>query len=89
VTQDYAKAHEWYEKAAGEDNAFAMINLGRLYENGQGVTQDYAKAREWYEKAAAKGDASATAYLKKLSIGEAAGARSRARPSAGRPRDRN
>jgi TPR repeat protein len=55
-----------------------MTNLGRLYENGHGVAKDYIKAREWYEKAAREGDGSATAYLKKLSIREAAGARSRA-----------
>ena len=59
VAQDYAKAREWYEKAAAKDNASAMINLGLLYANGQGVAQDYAKAREWYEKAAAKDNASA------------------------------
>jgi hypothetical protein len=34
-----------------------MVNLGVLYENGQGVAQDYAKAREWYEKSTAKDDA--------------------------------
>jgi TPR repeat protein len=55
VPQDYAKAREWYEKAAAKDNAAAMNNLGGLYENGNGVAQDYAKARELYEKAAAKG----------------------------------
>ena len=53
VSQDYAQAREWYEKAATKDNEHAMINLGQLYENGHGVTQDYTKAREWYEKAAA------------------------------------
>ena len=36
------------------------------------MAQDYAKAREWFEKAAAKGDESATVYLEKLSIREAA-----------------
>ena len=59
VAQDYAKAREWYEKAAAKGDASAMVNLGLLYENGHGVAQDYAKAREWYEKAADKGDASA------------------------------
>jgi TPR repeat protein len=59
VAQDYAKAREWYEKAAARDAVSAMNNLGWLYANGQGVAQDYAKAREWYEKAAAKGDAPA------------------------------
>ena len=53
VTQDYAQAREWYEKAAAKDQEHAMINLGQLYENGHGVVQDYTKAREWYEKAAA------------------------------------
>ena len=36
VAQDYAKAREWYEKAAAKDNAYAMRNLGLLYENGRG-----------------------------------------------------
>jgi len=57
VEKDYAKAREWYEKAAAKDRvlaALAMNNLGVLYENGQGVPQDFVKAREWYEKAAAK-----------------------------------
>ena len=63
VAQDYAKAREWYEKAAAKDDAQAMATLGWLYANGQGVAQDYAKAREWYEKAAAKDDAQAMATL--------------------------
>jgi TPR repeat protein len=63
VTQDYAKAREWYGKAAGGGSASAMAYLGNLYDNGEGVTQDYAKAREWYEKAAGKGDETAMFYL--------------------------
>ena len=55
VPQDYAKAREWYEKAAAQGLAAAQHGLGYLYENGLGVVQDYAKAREWYEKAAAQG----------------------------------
>src|SRR5215831_3351452 len=54
VEQDYAKAREWYEKAAAEDDWSAMTNLGLLYANGWGVAQDYVKAREWFEKAADK-----------------------------------
>jgi TPR repeat protein len=72
VAQDYAKAREWYEKAADKGATSAMINLGLLYANGQGVAQDYAKAREWYEKAADKGDTSAEARLEQLPISEAA-----------------
>jgi uncharacterized protein len=63
VPQDYAKAREWYEKAAAKDDADAMFKLGLLYQNGQGVPQDYAKAREWYEKAAAKNNADAMYHL--------------------------
>ena len=63
MAQDYAKAREWYEKAADKGDAGAMAALGTLYENGQGVPQDYAKAREWYEKAADKGDAAAMTNL--------------------------
>jgi TPR repeat protein len=59
VAPDYAKAREWYEKAAAKDNVAAMSNLAVLYHNGQGVPQDDAKAREWAEKAAAKDDATA------------------------------
>jgi TPR repeat protein len=74
LTRDYAKAREWYEKAAAQENAYAMGNLGLLYENGQGVPQDYAKARELYEKAAAKNYAPARDRLEKLPIREAVGA---------------
>jgi hypothetical protein len=45
VAQDYAKAAEWYEKAADKSNADAMFSLGVLYQNGWGVLPDYAKAR--------------------------------------------
>ena len=47
MAQDYAKAFEWYVKAADKGDASAMSNLGLFYANGQGVAQDYAKAREW------------------------------------------
>src|SRR5262249_53942943 len=63
VAQDYAKAREWFEKAADKGSASAMVNLGVLYANGLGVTQDYVKARDWYEKAADKGVAEAMAHL--------------------------
>src|SRR5262245_40834445 len=74
VAQDYAKAREWFEKAAGKGDANAMVNLGLLYGNGHGVAQDYAKAREWFEKAAAKDNAEAKARLEQLLIKEAVGA---------------
>ena len=37
MTQDYAKAREWYQKAADKGNAYAMANLGVLYETVWGA----------------------------------------------------
>lgn len=59
VDQDYAKAMEWYSKAADLGNASAMIWIGYMYYFGEGVEVDYAKAMEWYSKAADLGNASA------------------------------
>jgi hypothetical protein len=63
VAQDYAKAREWFEKAADKGDERAMTNLGVIYQLGQGVAHDYAKAREWFEKAADKGDERAMTNL--------------------------
>ena len=57
VKQDYAKAAEWYEKAAKQGHMLAQANLSNIYYAGRGVKQDYAKAFEWVEKAAKQGDA--------------------------------
>ncbi len=54
---DYAKAKEWYEKAAELGNVTAIENIGLMYEDGKGVEQDYAKAMEWYMKASDAGSA--------------------------------
>jgi TPR repeat protein len=66
VTQDHAKAREWFQKAADKGEAGAMLNLGVLYYNGYGVTQDHAKAREWFQKAADEGGAPAMLSLGRL-----------------------
>ena len=63
VQQDYAKAIEWYKKAAAQDHAGAQFALGGVYNFGLGVRQDYAKAIEWYEKAAAQDHADAQFFL--------------------------
>ena len=51
VEQDYAKAMEWYEKAADLGDSDAINYIGYMYLNGLGVEQDYGKAMEWFEKA--------------------------------------
>jgi hypothetical protein len=57
--QDYAKAREWYEKAAALGHAEAEFRLGWLHDHGRGVPRDAAAARGWYERAAARGSAGA------------------------------
>ena len=59
VAQDYAKAREWWEKAAAQGDVNAQFSLGLMYEYGQGVEQSDFKARDWWKKAAAQGDAEA------------------------------
>lgn len=57
--QDYAKAIDYFEKAAETGNPYAENELGYLYASGKGVQQDYAEAIKWYEKASNHGLASA------------------------------
>ena len=57
LEKDYAKAVEWYTKAAEQGHAQAQNNLGDCYDGGDGVAQDYSKAVEWYRKAAEQGNA--------------------------------
>ena len=61
--QDYAKAMEWFEKAADLGCGDAMNSIAYMYYSGQGAEQDYAKAMEWFEKAADLGDSYAMYYI--------------------------
>ena len=48
---DYATAFRLSKLLAeqgGFGDVFSKINLGHLYENGQGTPQDYAEALKWY-----------------------------------------
>jgi uncharacterized caspase-like protein len=54
---DYAKAVEWYRRAADTGSARAKVNLGYLYERGLGVGRDGAEALRWYRAAAGAGTA--------------------------------
>jgi len=56
VPQNYAKAIEWYRKAADQDFAKAQANLGVMYGKGQGVPRDYGIAISWFRKAAEQGN---------------------------------
>lgn len=52
VPRNFAKAAEWFGKAAKQGDAYAQYVLGMQYTLGKGVPQDYAKAVELYHKAA-------------------------------------
>ncbi|MBI0418763.1 MAG: sel1 repeat family protein [Nitrosospira sp.] len=56
---DYAEALKILRPLAIQGGASAQLNLGAMYDNGEGVTQDYKEAGRWYRLAAAQGDASA------------------------------
>jgi formylglycine-generating enzyme required for sulfatase activity len=66
VEQDYAKAMEWYRKAADQGYPDAQRKVGLLYENGWGVANDIAQARVWYQKAGEQGNVEAKAALQGL-----------------------
>ena len=57
--QDYAKAREFFERAAALGHAEAEFRLGWLHDHGRGVPRDAATARAWYERGAARGSANA------------------------------
>lgn len=59
VEKDLFEARDWFEKAVQQGETSAMVNLGSMYLNGDGVPQDYLKAKELFEKAANKGKLSA------------------------------
>src|SRR5512146_1476818 len=40
VTQDYAEAVRWYERAAHRGEPASQCNLGRMYADGRGVARD-------------------------------------------------
>ncbi|WP_175498881.1 SEL1-like repeat protein [Phyllobacterium sp. CL33Tsu] len=73
VESDYAKAIEWFDRAAERGFAPAEYRLGNFYEKGLGVTRDLAKAKSYYELAAGKGNASAMHNLAVLFAGGADG----------------
>ena len=54
--ENYAKAAEWYRKAASNGDSEAQCILGRMYQQGEGVGQDYAQAVRWYQKSAEQGN---------------------------------
>lgn len=54
---NYAEALRLFRVAAAQGNADAQINLGVMYDKGEGVARNYAEARRWYRLSAAQGNA--------------------------------
>lgn len=48
----FEDAVAWYKKAAEQGNTDAQVELGKCYENGNGVFKDFNEAINWYTKAA-------------------------------------
>ena len=63
VSQDFAEAIKWFQKAAEQGHAVAKLHLGVMYAEARGVPQDYVRAYMWFNLAAAQGEQKATELL--------------------------
>jgi TPR repeat protein len=55
IRHDYARAAQWFRKAADQGHAAAEYKIGGMYFSGRGVSQDYPEAARWWRKAADQG----------------------------------
>ena len=56
---DYATAMRLWRPLAEHGNANAQLNLGLVYEHGDGVSRDYKEAAKRYRLSAEQGEAAA------------------------------
>lgn len=69
--KSYDSALKWYEKAAQQGNVAAVINVGYMYQHGQGVPScDVAKALYWFNLAIQTADMQQLASVKALVNGD-------------------
>ena len=61
--QDFSGALRHWQEAAGQGNTRAMLNLGVMYDRGQGIAENDGEAVKWYQAAAGAGIAEAQYYL--------------------------
>lgn len=78
VERDYAKALQWYEKAAAQHYARAEHNLGIMYKTGKGVSRDVDRAAKWFRRGADDGQAAsqnnlAVLYMKGKGVAQNTG----------------
>jgi TPR repeat protein len=55
--QDYRQAATWFETAANQNDGYAQLNLGVMYEKGWGVPQNLERAKQLYARAAGSSNA--------------------------------
>jgi hypothetical protein len=55
--QNYQLAASWFEKAANQDDGYAQLNLGVMYEKGWGVPQNLERAKQLYARASGSSNA--------------------------------
>ncbi len=63
---NYSEAMQWNLKAYNQGHSEGAINIGELYENGNGVPKDLEQARVWYARAGVLGNKKATERLERL-----------------------
>jgi hypothetical protein len=51
VLRDFERAMQLYRQAADLGSCVAMLNVGGIYYNGDGVSQDLKEAQRWFERA--------------------------------------
>lgn len=68
MPQDYAKAMQFYRRAAELNNNSAIADIGYMYEYGLGVTANRQLAIDWYKRAATLGNSWAKDNLKRLGV---------------------
>ena len=56
---------------AAQGNHWAMLRMGDIYRNGDGVERDLTKAASWYDQSARQGNKQAQRHLVEIGISAA------------------
>ena len=63
AAKDYAAAKRHFENGIAAGDVESLVQLGRLYQNGDGVPKNGSRALELYRQAHARGSAAAMRYI--------------------------